>query len=94
MIKYYPGEPVIIHIQSLINIIQYNNRVIPTQKSKSKLPLCCGIVEQVIPVYGSHRMYKYYSRLGFSQSNTMKKGGGITINIQQCTSFHQNLSAC
>ena len=30
--KYYPGEPVNIHIQSLINIIQENNRVITTKK--------------------------------------------------------------
>ena len=32
MKKYYPGEPVNIHIQSLINIIQKNNRVIITKK--------------------------------------------------------------
>ena len=30
--KNYPGEPVNIHIQSLINIIQDNNRVIGTKK--------------------------------------------------------------
>ena len=30
--KYYPGEPVNIHIQSLINIIQENNWVITTKK--------------------------------------------------------------
>ena len=29
---YYPGEPVNIHIQSLINIIHENNRVITTKK--------------------------------------------------------------
>ena len=29
---YYPGEPVNIHIQSLINSIQENNRVITTKK--------------------------------------------------------------
>ena len=29
---YYPGEPVNIHIQSLINIIKENNRVITTKK--------------------------------------------------------------
>ena len=29
---YYPGEPVNIHIQSLINIIQENNWVITTKK--------------------------------------------------------------
>ena len=30
--KYYPGEPVNIHIQSLINIIKENNWVIATKK--------------------------------------------------------------
>ena len=30
MNKYYPGEPVKIHIQSLINMIQKKNRVITT----------------------------------------------------------------
>ena len=30
--KYYPGELCIIHIQSLINIIQENNWVITTKK--------------------------------------------------------------
>ena len=32
MNKYYPGEAVNIHIQSLINIIQDNNLVITTKK--------------------------------------------------------------
>ena len=32
MNKYYPGEPVNIHIKSLINIMQENNWVITTQK--------------------------------------------------------------
>ena len=31
---YYPGEPVNINIQSLINIIQENNRVITTKKGQ------------------------------------------------------------
>ena len=30
--KYYSGKPVYIHIQSLINIIQENNRLITTKK--------------------------------------------------------------
>ena len=55
MKKYYPGEPVNIHIQSRINIIQKNNRVITTKKGRVKLPLFCGNVEWVILVYGSHR---------------------------------------
>ena len=32
MKKYYPGETVKIHIQSLINIVQENNWVITTKK--------------------------------------------------------------
>ena len=39
---YDPGEPVNIHTQSLINIIQENNWVITTKKGKGKLPLFCG----------------------------------------------------
>ena len=41
--KYYPDEPVNIHIRPLINIIQENKRVITTKKTgKGKLPLFCG----------------------------------------------------
>ena len=32
--RYYPGEPVNIHIPSLINIIEENNRVITTKKGQ------------------------------------------------------------
>ena len=32
MKKYYPGEPVKIHIQRLINIIYENNRLITAKK--------------------------------------------------------------
>ena len=32
--KYYPGKPVNIHTQSLINITQENNLVINTKKGK------------------------------------------------------------
>ena len=39
MQKYYPDEPVNIHIQSLINIIQQNNRVLTTKKGTDKLTL-------------------------------------------------------
>ena len=38
MKEYYPGEPVNIPIQSLINIIQYKNWVITTKKGECKLP--------------------------------------------------------
>ena len=51
--KYYPGEPVNIHIQSLINIIQENNKVITTKKDKGKLPLFCGNGERLITNDGS-----------------------------------------
>ena len=37
--KYYPGEPVNIYIQSLINIVQENNAVITSIKGEVKLPL-------------------------------------------------------
>ena len=36
--RYYPGEPVNINIQSLINIIQENNWKITTKKGKGKSP--------------------------------------------------------
>ena len=40
--KYYRGEPVNIHIQLLINIIQENNRLIATKKGNPKFQLFCG----------------------------------------------------
>ena len=49
--KYYPGETVNIHIQSLINIMQENNWVITTKKGNGKLPLFRGNGGQVIPIY-------------------------------------------
>ena len=52
MNKFYPGEPGNIHIQSLINIMQENNRLIITQKYKGKLPLFCGNGELVITIHG------------------------------------------
>ena len=53
------GEPVSIHIQSLINIIQENNWIITTKKGKGKLPLFSGTVEWVIPVYVKKRTIFY-----------------------------------
>ena len=50
---YYPGEPVNIHIQSLINIIQEKKRAINTKKVKGKLPIFCNNGEQVNPIYAS-----------------------------------------
>ena len=54
MKKYYLGEPVNIHIQSLINIIQKNNWVITNKKGKVKLSLFRDNGEQVIPIYTLH----------------------------------------
>ena len=51
---YYPGEPVNIHIQSLINIIQENNWVVTTKKGKGKLPIFHGNGVRVNPIYASH----------------------------------------
>ena len=39
------------HIQSLVNIIQENNRVITTKNGKVKLPLSCGDRERLITIY-------------------------------------------
>ena len=47
MNKYYTGEQVHIHIKSLINVTQYNNRV----NVKGKSPLFCGNGKQVITIY-------------------------------------------
>ena len=52
MKNYYPGEPVNIHIQSLINIIQEKIGQLPPKSSKGKLPLFCGNRELEIPIYG------------------------------------------
>ena len=37
--KYYPGEPVNIHIQLLLNIIQDNNTEITTKKGKGNITI-------------------------------------------------------
>ena len=49
---YDPDEKVNIHIQSLINIIQENNWVVPPKKGKGKLPLFRGNGERVNSIYG------------------------------------------
>ena len=51
MNKYDPVEPINIHIQPLMNIMQEKNRLITTKKGKGKLPLFRGNGEQVIPIY-------------------------------------------
>ena len=63
--RYYPGEPINIHIQSLINITQYNNRVITTKKGKCKLPWFCGNGEQVIPIISIIQAYRQMHTRGF-----------------------------
>ena len=50
MNKYYTSEPVNIHIKSLIDITQENNRVITTKKGKGKLPLYRGNRIWLIPI--------------------------------------------
>ena len=50
-VKQLSSEPVNIHIQSLLNIIQENNWVITTEKVKVKLPLFRGNGEQIIHFY-------------------------------------------
>ena len=56
MNKYYTGEPVNIHIQPLINIMQENNMVITTKKGKGKLSFFCGNGKQVIPIHDRKTM--------------------------------------
>ena len=51
MNEYYLGEPVNVHIQSLINIMQENNRLITKKKGKGKLPLFHGNGKRLIPIY-------------------------------------------
>ena len=54
------GEPINIHIQSLINMIQENNRVITTKKGKGKQPSFCVNRERVITIYGEKDRLKGY----------------------------------
>ena len=54
--KYYPNEPVIMHIKPLITIIQEKIWVIATKKGKGKLPLFCGFGEHAIPIYGARAL--------------------------------------
>ena len=57
MNKYYPGEPVNIHIQEWINIIQESNRVITIKKGKVNLQLFCGNGKWLIPIYCVYHLY-------------------------------------
>ena len=51
MNKYYPGEPVHIHMKPLINIMKNKNFLITAKKGKCKLPLLCGNEEREISIY-------------------------------------------
>ena len=53
MKKYFPDEPVNIHIQSSINIIQENNWVFTTKNGQVKLSLFNGNGERITPIYAS-----------------------------------------
>ena len=77
---YYPGEPVNIHMQSLINIIQDNNWGITTKKGKGKFPLFCGNIEWVIPLYYI-RCYSLPKYLPYLLSYTLHA-------LYICLSFH------
>ena len=69
MEKYYPGEPVNIHIQLLITIIQDNNRVITTKKVRGKLTLFCGNVGRLIPIYAEGLTVKRHNKKENKQEN-------------------------
>ena len=47
MKKYYPGEPVNILTQSLINIIQDNNRVVTTKKVQESITIILWLCKMV-----------------------------------------------
>ena len=65
---YYPGEPVNILIQSIINIIQENNWVVTPKKGKGKLPLFCCNGDRVNPIYG-----KGWSSVGGSRGKILTR---------------------
>ena len=77
---YYLGKPINIHIQSLINMIQENNRVITTKKGKGKLPLFCGNRERVNPIYG-------YKTMQYSKQNIEEKIQYLKQNVPDTSSL-------
>ena len=48
---YYPGEPVNIHTQSSINIIQEKIGKVPPKKGKVRLEIFCCNIKQSITIY-------------------------------------------
>ena len=84
MNRYYQGEPVNIHIQSSINILQDNNRVITTKKGKGKLPLFRGNEKRVIPIYASRVVIRHKAISEVCRPNVESKEGvtiGTTKNL-------------
>ena len=61
MNKYYPVDPVNIHIQSLMNNMQDNNRVVTIKKGKRKLTTFFGNGEGVISIYAQASMAHSYT---------------------------------
>ena len=49
--KNYPGKPVNIYLQSLINMIHNINWIIATKNGKGKFPLSFGNRKRVIPIH-------------------------------------------
>ena len=76
--KYYPDEPVNIHIQLLINIIQDTNWVITTKKGKGKLQLFCGNLDLVITIYGEEGSANKLAIIPTSR----QKSSGVTSEPQ------------
>ena len=72
-----------------MNIIQEKNWVITTKKDKGKLPIFCGNVERVIPIYaqGYHQYYAPEDRQrqfhvtyeSFDSEFTVHKPNGIVV---------------
>ena len=51
MKKYYPGEPVNIHIESLKILSGRTIGYLPPKEGKGKLPLFCGKGERLMTIY-------------------------------------------
>ena len=88
--EYYPGEPVNIHIQSLINIIQDKNWVITTKNGKGKLPLFCGNAKRVIPIYASKPPSDIQSHPSYPWSDMLLPLSLLGVDIESVRSkYHQ-----
>ena len=66
MEKYYPGGPVYIHMQLLLNIIQDKNWLITNNKrGKGKLKLFCDNSEWIILIYVERLFHFFYHKIYF-----------------------------